>query len=284
MTSITLRSADAAPLAKSAALKYTLYAGQPYLDIEWSIVEKTPDPIPEGGWLRLPLAVDKPSFKLARLGAIVDPAKDIIAGGNRELLCLNSGMTVTGPDGYGVGLCPIDSPLVSLGAPGLWKYSDDYVPAKANVFINLYNNQWNTNFPLWQEGSWNSRVRLWVVKGGGAEEDLITPSWEARAPLIAASADGPGGRLPAERSGLELSRRGVLVTNFAPDPYSGQTLLRVWEHAGASGDLTVGLPGNFKTATPVNLRGEKAGEPLAVRNGKFKFNLRAFAPGSFRLR
>jgi len=201
------------------------------------------------------------------------------------LLCLNSGMTVTGPDGFGVGLCPLDSPLVSLGEPGLWKFSLHDMPRRGRVFINLYNNQWDTNFPLWQDGSWNSRVRLWVVRDGDAEKNLITPSWEVREPLVAAYSDGPRGKLPVMKTGLQLSRRGVLVTLFGPDPYSDKTLLRVWEQAGHAGSLTVNLPADFRAirAMPVNLRGEPAGDAVKIRNGAFTFKLGAFAPASFRL-
>ncbi len=282
---LILHSADATPLAKSVTLKYTLPAGRPYLDIEWIIDEKTANPLPEGGWLCLPFNLEKPKFELARLGSLIDPAKDIIEGGNRELFCLNSGMTVTGRDGFGVGLCPLDSPLVSLGEPGLWKFSMQDFPRRARVFINLYNNQWDTNFPLWQDGSWDSRVRLWVVHGGNAEKNIITPSWDAREPLIAASADGPRGKLPIGKTGLKLSRHGVLVTLFGPDPYSDKTVLRVWEQAGNSGSLTVNLPADFKAtkALPVNLRGEPAGDALEIHSGAFNFKLGAFAPASFRL-
>jgi hypothetical protein len=58
---------------------------------------------------------------------------------------------------------------------------------------------------------------------------------------------------------------------------------RVWEQAGASGELTVTLPAaaKFATAAPVNLRGEKAGEPLAIKDGKMKLHLNAYAPASF---
>ena len=214
-----------------------------------------------------------------------DPAKDIIDGGNRELLCLNSGMTVTGSDGDGVGLCPLDSPLVSLGDPGLWKFSMHDFPRRGRVFINLYNNQWDTNFPLWQDGSWTSRVRLWAVHGGDAAKNIITPSWEARLPLVAAAGDGARGKLPVTKTGLKLSQRGVLVTLFGPDPYSDHTLLRVWEQAGKTGLLTVTLPADFAatSAVPVNLRGEPAGEPVKIRHGAFTFKLGAFAPASFRL-
>ena len=282
---IVLHSADAAPLAKAVTLKYTLAAGQPYLDVEWSVDDKTPNPLPEGGWLCLPFNIEQPKFELTRLGSLIDPAKDIIDGGNRELLCLNSGMTVTGPNGEGVGLCPLDSPLVSLGEPGLWKFSMHDFPRRGRVFINLYNNQWDTNFPLWQDGSWTSRVRLWAVHGGNAEKDIITPSWEARLPLVAAAGDGPRGKLPVTNTGLKLSQRGVLVTLFGPDPYSDRTLLHVWEQAGKTGSLTVTLPADFTAtqAVPVNLRGEPAGEPVKVRHGAFTFKLGAFAPASFRL-
>jgi hypothetical protein len=282
---LILRSADAAPLAKAVTLKYTLYPSRPYLDVEWAVEDKTPNPIPEGGWLCLPFAMEQPRFQLARLGSLMDPAKDILDGGNRHLLCLNSGMTITGRDGYGVGLCPLDSPLVSLDEPGLWKFSLHYAPRRARVFVNLYNNQWNTNFRLWQEGSWNSRVRIWMVRGDNAEKNLITPAWEARTPLLAACGYGPRGKLPVTKTGLSLSCRGVLVTHFGPDPYSERTLLRVWELAGHSGSLTVKLPADFNAtrAVPVNLRGEPAGDAVKITSGSFTCKLAAFAPASFQL-
>jgi hypothetical protein len=285
--SIWLTANQSEPLAKDGIIvEYKLRDDAPYLEIDWTIGGKIPNPIPEGGWLRFLFKIENPQFKLGRVGSIIDPAKDIITGSNRELLCLNSGMTITGPDGNGVGICPIDSPLVSLGEPGLWKYSDDYVPTKANVYINLYNNMWNTNFPLWQEGSWISRVRVWPIHGGDNEKNLITPSWEARMPLVAAFADGPAGKLQPTASGVALSRRGVLLTAFGDNPDGDGTVLRVWEQAGTSGELTVTLPAGakFTTATPVNLRGEAIGQALSIKDGKIRLNLGAYAPASFVLK
>jgi hypothetical protein len=153
----------------------------------------------------------------------------------------------------------------------------DFVPTNPAVFVNLYNNKWNTNFPLWQDGSWSARVRLWP----GA--DLVTPSWEARAPLLAAAADGPAGKLPKTATGLLVSRPGVLVTSFGANPDGAGTLLRLWEQSGQSGELTVTLPGAYRSATPVNLRGEAAGETIRLSRSVLTHHLGAYAPASFLL-
>ena len=80
-----------------------------------------------------------------------------------------------------------------------------------------------------------------------------------------------------------MSRRGVRVTAFCPNPDGRGIVLRVWEQAGTGGAITVTLPKgmNAMEARPVNLRGERAGEPIAIKDGKFSFDLGAWAPKSF---
>ena len=153
------------------------------------------------------------------------------------------------------------------------------------MFVNLYNNMWNTNFRLWQDGSWSERVTLWPLsRGSDAVGDIAEKAWEARLPLLAAVCRGPAGTLPLSQMGLALSRRGVLVTAFGDDPDGNAgILLRVWEQGGRAGDLTVSLPHglNATHAVPVNLRGEPVGDSLAIAAGTFTFPLPAFAPASF---
>ena len=111
------------------------------------------------------------------------------------------------------------------------------------MFVNLYNNEWATNFPYWIGGSWSSRVRLWPTEGDAPGPQLAVPAWEARLPLLAASATGTAGTLPMVQSGLALSRPGVLVTAFGADPDGNPgTLLRFWDQSGESGKVTVTLP------------------------------------------
>jgi hypothetical protein len=272
-------------ISHAVITRVTLPARQPYLDLEVTLQDKPADPWPEAGWICLPFRVDEPRFRLGRLGSIVDPARDIVPGSNQRLLGLQSGLTITDAGGQGVGLCPIDHPLVSLERPGCWEYTRDFRPTHARVYVNLFNNQWTTNFRLWNEGTWTSRVRVWAVDRPDPATSLITPAAEARQPLLATPADGPAGGLPPTQAGLELARRGTVVTAFGADPDGSGLLLRLWEQAGSAGPCPVRLPSGLaaKLAQPVDLRGQPRGVSVPIREGQFAFELDAFAPASFRL-
>jgi hypothetical protein len=252
----------------ATSLRVTLYRGLPYLDLELTIKDKAKDNWPEADWLCLPFKVHAPQFRVGRNLGTMDPATDILRGANRNMYAVGTGVTLTDADGAGISLCPLDHPLVSLDTPGCWRFSLDFVPRRPVVFLNLYNNQWNTNYRYWYPGTWSSRVRIWP------STNLAVPSLEARTPLFAAVADGPAGKLPPRQAGLTVSRPGTPVTAYTP------SLLRVWEQAGVAGQVVItGLKST--SATPVNLRGEKTGELIKLTGGALKFNLPAFAPASF---
>jgi hypothetical protein len=273
-------------LSHGVATKFVLYRDLPFVDVEMTVQDKPFDSWPEAGWLCLPFKVHEAQFRLARLGGVIDPAKDIVAGCNFDQIALNGGLTVAGADGQGVGLCPLDSPLVSLGEPGGWKYTKEWTPRKGRVFVNLFNNQWTTNFRLWNSGTWTSRVRLWPVSGDDVALNLTTPSDEARSPLLAECVDGPAGKLPTQQAGVSLSRTGVQITAFGPNPDGDGLILRLWEQAGNSGNVEVKLPSNprIESIQPVDLRGRPTGIPIPVESGHFKTPIRAFAPASFILK
>ncbi|HOW69255.1 MAG TPA: glycoside hydrolase family 38 C-terminal domain-containing protein [Phycisphaerae bacterium] len=283
VAAMTPRGSPSVPHAVS--LRVVLYRDLPWVDLEWSIGDKSPDPWPEAGWLCLPFAIDSPSFRLGRLGAIIDPAADVQPLANRDVFCLSTGLTLTGAKGAGVGLCPLDSPLVSLGQPGLWRFSKEYASVGPRVYVNLFNNQWSTNFQQWIGGSWTSRIRVWSVAGSRGEDGLIGPAWEGRSPCRAGVFDGPAGSLPPTQAGVELSRRGVLVTALGDNPDGGGTVLRLWEQAGEGGLCRVTLPKGMKVGVvrPCDLRGGSIGEPIAVHGGQFEVEVPAFAPVSLLL-
>lgn len=284
---VTLVSNETEKIAKSIGIRFTFPTSQPYVDIEWSIENKIPNTIPEGGWLCFPFKVNNAKYIVGRLGGAMDLSKDQLVGGNRHIYGVNTGTALVAPDKSGVGICAIDAPLMSFGEPGLWKYSYDYLPKNAEVFVNLYNNMWNTNFPYWTEGSWSERVRIWGIKQNEqAAENIAVKSWEARMPLLVATASGKGTKLPSTKSGLAVSRKGVLVTAFGADPNGNKgTLLRLWEQAGITSSVTVQLPPalKFTYASPVNLRGEVIGKKILIKENRFQASLQKFAPVSWML-
>jgi len=156
------------------------------------------------------------------------------------------------------------------------------------MYFNLFNNQWSTNYRFWNEGKWTYRFRIWSFDKYDAAKELITPSLEMRYPVHVQSVGvrTEPGKLPTEQQGLSVSRKGVLVTAFGANPDGEGTLLRVWEQAGTSGKVTVDLPEamKYKTAVPVNLRGEKIAKPMSIKSGKLKFKLGVYAPASFILK
>lgn len=279
--------ADPANHLPATALRITLPIDQPYLDLELTIRDKPKDNWPEADWLCLPFKIANPQFRVHRQLGVIDPVTDILPGANRDLFSVGQGVTIADADGSGIAVCPLDHPLVSLDRPGCWRASKDaaeFTPHKPVVYLNLYNNQWNTNFRYWYPGTWSSRVRLWTFEAGTAPAAVMaTPALEARNPLSAVTASGAGGTLPASRSGLTVSRQGVLVTAFGANPDGPGTLLRVWEMAGVAGYLTIIIPGEFTSATPVNLRGETLGQALPIQDGSLSFPLHAYAPASYML-
>ena len=281
-----MRAQASSGVPHALTTRVILPVGAPFIDLEVTLQEKPADAWPEAGWLALPFKVEAPRFLLGRLGSIVDPSADVVPGANRHLFAVNTGVVLIDPRGRGIGLCALDNPLVSLDTLGAWKDSLEFIPKKPVVFVQLFNNQWTTNFRFWNEGTWTARVRIWAFDHYDAAHSLITPSLEARYPLRAAGAEGPGGRLPPVGQGIGVSSPGTLVTAFGPNPDGQGTILRLWELAGRSGSCTVHLPKGMavRSVRPVDLRGRPAGDPIPVRGGRFAFIQRALAPASFLLR
>jgi len=262
---------------------YSLYANKPYLEVKWGISGKVSESWPEGGWISFPFNIEKPEFRLGRIGAVVDPLKDYVKNSNSDYCFINTGLAVTGPDHNGYGISSPDVPAVSLDRPGLWKFSRSFVPAEPNIFFNLYNNQWSTNFTEWIDGSWNSRFYVWPVSAYNNETSVITPSQETEVPLLADFSPAGNGTIPASAGGIELSMKGVLVTAFGRNPYGDGLILRLWEQAGNSGKCEVKLPEGLtnRVIIPVNLRGEFEGSPYQITGSSITVEIKPYKPFSF---
>ena len=280
--SATLAAPAAGIIAAKVTTTVTLPENAAWLEITTRLDDKQPDYWPENGAVYFPVNAAKPQFRIGRLGGVADPAKDFVRGSNRTYGIVNNGAMIAGADGAGVGICPLDHGMMTFGDKGMNTIDPDYVPSTPVATVSLFNNLWTINFPYWISGTVESRVRVWATHDL-KPASLIEPALEARQPVLAAIGSGPAGKLPASASGLAISRQGVRLTCFAPNRDGAGTVLRLWEQDGEAGEITVTLPAKcpFTEATPVNLRGEKIGKPVAIKKGKFSFKVAAYAPASF---
>jgi alpha-mannosidase len=267
----------------TASLSVTLYRDLPYLDLQLQVINHPATENPEAGWLCLPLRVQQPQFRIKGPGSIFDPARDVLKGSNFAYFWTQGGLALFDPGGRGMGLALPDCPAISLGRPGIYRFTDQWDKPDAHVYVNLFNNKWNTNFRSFWQGRLSARVRLWAIDPYDNESELTTPVMNTLSPMPTGMCNYGKGKLPGTASGLTPSRKGVLLSAFGPNPDGPGTLLRVWEDAGQSGPLTIILPESMQagTAQPLDLRGRPAGKPLSVIDNRFTFELGAFEPASF---
>ncbi len=272
------------PDSQRYLVTYTLYENEPYVEIDWGVDGKRPNPHPEAGWLSFSFQMDSPEYRLYRTGGIVDPQREFVKQTNRDFYFLNTSMTMYNASGEGVALNFPSSPGISMDQPGLFSYTKSKPLNTGQVFVNLYNNQWGTNFSEWIEGSFSSKIYLWTYDKYEPEASFITPSEETRVPLKGVFYEGPRGASKASDKGISLSRKGILVTAFQKQTAQDGSILRLWEQAGQGGSCKITLPdgSNFKKAYPCNLRNEKIGEEgIAISNHSFQFDIASNQPVSF---
>lgn len=119
------------------------------LDFQW--FDKPANRAPEALWLRF--ACTTPLQFISKLGLPIDP-RTVQPGGNRGM---------HGTDGVLMfGNCTIqtlDAPLVSVNGKHIYDFVRD-LPDCRDVYFNLFNNQWGTNFPMWNDGAARFRFVL----------------------------------------------------------------------------------------------------------------------------
>ena len=55
---------------------------------------------------------------------------------------------------------PLDTPLVAPAASAFMPFAPERPDLSHGVRFNLHNNKWGTNFPMWWEGDFKSRIVL----------------------------------------------------------------------------------------------------------------------------
>jgi alpha-mannosidase len=156
---------------------------------------------------------------------VIDAARDIREGANRYLWCVDR--WVSASDGRaGMAVMPRDMPLISIGDPGIYRFSTDRVPTEPTIYSHLFNTQWGTNFPQWLEGDFSFRVTIFPHNGDWREGGLGREPWRI----------DPGnmfleGIEGVSDSGLELDGKSVLL-GVRPKHDGAGLIVRFWDIHG----------------------------------------------------
>ncbi|CAG7642376.1 hypothetical protein PAESOLCIP111_04332 [Paenibacillus solanacearum] len=151
-----------------------------HIDMEWRLLGKAETPLAESGHIVFPLKLDRPSYRINKMGSVVDPCADLVPYSGTMLHCCEHFVDVS--DGTaGLAIVPLDSPLLWIGRNGMWDYEPDYKPEKPELNFNLFNNWWGTNFPQWIGGDLTYRFRLIPHQGDWREGAVWKAAEEARA-------------------------------------------------------------------------------------------------------
>ena len=134
-------------------LQYTLTFGENKLYIDFAWFEKDPNRVAEAMWLIFsPIVESAANWRIEKLGQMIDPFHRVGRGG---VQAYTSGAVTNGDLAFRLG----DGGLVTFGRPNLLNYDMDRLNGEC-VSINLYNNIWGTNFPMWYGEDGRVRVTL----------------------------------------------------------------------------------------------------------------------------
>ena len=207
-------------------------------------VRKEPVNDKEAIYFAFPLAAPDPQFEYEGKVGTVDPARDALAGANREWFTVGHWARVSG-GGLSAAVIPVDGPLATFGAIDRGHWPEKFEPPSATIFAYALNNYWHTNFPRVQSGDFIFRY----VLTSGAE---LTPAAlsrlgrEALTPLeigqlTASDKVGPRGSLPAsEASFLSVAGDGVEIETLKPAEDGRGYVLRLLETSGRAHSVHIG--------------------------------------------
>lgn len=139
---------------------------QPVLKLEVQWFGKDASRLPEAIWLLFdPQVRGGKGWTLDKLGQEISPT-EVVSNGNRRLHAVDLGVTYRDQK-HTFSLQTLDAPLVAFGEQALLNFSNRLPSLTKGVRINLYNNVWGTNFPMWYED--DARFRFILTFGGAAQ-------------------------------------------------------------------------------------------------------------------
>lgn len=117
--------------------------------------------LPEALWFSFVPRLPRPrNWHLEKLGRWISPL-EVVYNGNRHLHAVQLAARCNYKQ-TSVELETLDAPLVAPGEPSLINFTNRKPDLRKGLHVNLYNNLWGTNFPMWYDQDAKFRFRLSV--------------------------------------------------------------------------------------------------------------------------
>jgi hypothetical protein len=207
-------------------------------------VQKDPVNQKEAVYFAFPFAAPDPQFEYEGQSGTVNPARDSLAGANREWFTVGHWASVSA-GGLSAAIIPLDGPLATFGDIDRGRWPQKFEPASATIFAYALNNYWHTNFPRVQSGEFTFRYVL--TSGAGLTQatlsrlgrDALTPLETGQ--LTANDKVGVRGSLPASAEGfLSTAGDGFEVETLKPAEDGRGYILRLLETSGQAHAVRIG--------------------------------------------
>ena len=136
-------------------IQYVLTFDESSVNVDFAWFGKDKNRMAEAMWLTLsPIVSDNSSWRIEKLGQMIDPFAHAPLGGMQDY-------TFGIVENNDVKLQFTDGALVSFGKPNLLEF-DDNTRTGEQISVNLYNNVWGTNFPMWYGEDGRIRIKIQI--------------------------------------------------------------------------------------------------------------------------
>ena len=134
-------------------IQYTLALKENEAVIDFAWFGKDENRMAEAMWLCFsPIVADPFLWRIEKIGQLIDPFNRVRDGGVQNYTTgtvENADLVFRFPDGG----------LITFGKPNLLNYQDRLINGEM-ISVNLYNNIWGTNFPMWYGEDGRIRIRI----------------------------------------------------------------------------------------------------------------------------
>jgi hypothetical protein len=244
-------------------------------------VNKTKVYTKEAVYFAFPFAMEHPEFRYEIQNGFVNPARDIMKGGNLEWFSVQHWVAID-QDNVTAAVVPVDAHLVTLGDIVRGAWPKEFGSRKGSIFSYLMSNYWETNWPAGQGGDYTFRYAL--TSGRNLSPGTLSHlGWEEMSPLETneitpqdKAISLPRPLASTESRFLQVDQPNVVLVTWKRAEDERGTILRFVEVNGERSTVKVEIPIlNLQSGWICNAM-EKNQQPLAVSGHSFQFPVKPF--------